>query len=185
MTAYTVTAVQNGAQVTVPGTASSAVVPGLTSGTSYTFQVRAMNSVGTGPSSLESNAVVPFAVPPETTITTGPASGDFVLSSEATLGYASSAAGASFSCSLDGAALPCAAPSVRLTALTQGTHLFGTAARDAAGDVDPTPATRAWTVPLDSATLKRTASWSLKAGAGYYQAATPRRPIATPSSAGT
>ncbi len=44
VTAYTVTAVQNGARVTVPGTASSAVVPGLTSGTSYTFQVRAVNS---------------------------------------------------------------------------------------------------------------------------------------------
>jgi endonuclease/exonuclease/phosphatase family metal-dependent hydrolase len=169
VTAYTVTAVQNGARVTVPGTATSAVVPGLTSGTSYTFQVRAVNSVGTGPSSPESNAVVPFAVPPETTITTGPAPGAFVLSSEATLGYTSNSAGAGFSCSLDGAALPCAAPSVRLTALSQGTHLFGTAASDVDGDVDPTPATRAWTVPLDSTTLKRTASWSLKAGARYYR----------------
>ena len=73
VTGYTVTAVQTGARVTVPGTATSAVVPGLTSGSSYTFTVRAANCVGTGPSSLESNAVMPFAVPPETTITTGPA----------------------------------------------------------------------------------------------------------------
>jgi hypothetical protein len=168
VTAYTVTALQTGARVTVPGSATSAMVPGLTSGSSYTFTVRAANLVGTGPSSPESNPVTPFAVPPETTITTGPATGAFVTSSEATFGYASSAPGSSFLCSLDGVALPCATSTVRLTSLTQGTHEFGTTARDDAGDVDPSPATRSWTVPLDSTTLKRTASWSLKARTGYY-----------------
>ena len=77
---------QTGAQVTVPGTETSAVVPGLTSGSSYTFTVQATNGAGTGPSSLESAAVIPFALPPETVITSGPATGIFLTTGEATFG---------------------------------------------------------------------------------------------------
>lgn len=168
MTAYTVTVVQTGAQVTVPGTQTSVVVPNLTSGSSYTFTVQATNGAGTGPSSLESAAVIPYAVPPETTITSGPATGSFVTSGEVTFGFASNVPGSRFVCTLDGVELPCASSSVRLASLTQGTHEFSTAAVDDAGDVDPSPATRSWTVPLDSTTLRRSASWSLKTRAGYY-----------------
>jgi hypothetical protein len=64
--------------------------------------------------------------------------------------------------------MPCTSSSVRLAPLTPGTHEFSTTALDAAGDIDPSPATRSWTVPLASTTLKRTASWSLKAGTAYY-----------------
>ncbi len=171
VTGYTVTTVQTGAQVTVPGTETSAVVPGLTSGSSYTFTVQATNGAGTGPSSLESAAVIPFALPPETVITSGPATGSFLTSGEATFGYASSVAGSTFACSLDGVELPCASSSVRLASLTPGTHEFSTTALDDAGDVDPSPATRSWTVPLGSTTLRRSASWSLNARAGYYTGA--------------
>jgi exonuclease III len=171
VTGYTVTVVQTGAQVTVPGTETSAVVPGLTSGSSYTFTVQATNGNGTGPSSLESAAVVPFALPPETVITTGPASGSFLTSGEATFGFASSVAGSRFACSLDGVELPCTSSSVRLASLTPGTHEFSTAALDDAGDIDPSPATRSWTVPLASTTLRRSLSWSLNARAGYYTGA--------------
>ena len=171
VTGYTVTVVQTGAQVTVPGTETSAVVPGLTSGSSYTFTVQATNNTGTGPSSLESAAVVPFALPPETVITSGPATGSFLTSGEATFGYASSVAGSRFACSLDGVELPCASSSVRLASLTPGTHEFSTAALDDAGDVDPSPATRSWTVPLGSTTLRHSASWSLNDRAGYYTGA--------------
>jgi Fibronectin type III domain len=171
VTGYTVTTVQTGAQLTVPGTETSAVVPGLTSGSDYTFTVRATNGAGTGPSSLESAAVTPFAVPPETSITSGPATGSFLMSGEATFGYASSIAGSTFVCSLDGVELPCASSSVRLASLTPGTHEFTTTAVDDAGDIDPSPATRSWTVPVGSTTLRRSASWLLKAGAGYYTGA--------------
>lgn len=171
VTEYTVTAVQTGAQVTVPGTETSAVVPGLTSGSSYSFTVQATNGAGTGPSSLESAAVIPFAVPPETVITTGPASGSFLTSSEATFGYASSIAGSTFACSLDGVELPCTSSSVSLASLTPGTHEFRTTALDDAGDIDPSPATRSWTVPLGSTTLRRSPSWSINTRAGYYTGA--------------
>ena len=43
--------------------ATSAVVTGLTNGTSYIFQVAAKNSVGTGGYSVASAAVIPFTVP--------------------------------------------------------------------------------------------------------------------------
>lgn len=168
VTAYTVTAVQNNAQVTVPGDATSAVVPGLESGSSYTFVVEAANRIGVGPDSVESNPVVPIAIPPQTTITTGPAANGFVASGEATVGYTSSAPGSSFACSLDGLAVPCGTSAVRLTSLTQGTHEFTATARDEAGDADPSPATRSWTVPLDSTKLRHTPSWSLQARRGYY-----------------
>ncbi|MFL6135626.1 MAG: Ig-like domain-containing protein, partial [Nocardioidaceae bacterium] len=46
----------------IPSTDTSRVVSGLTNGTSYTFQVRATNVVGTGPLSAPSNSVIP-AVP--------------------------------------------------------------------------------------------------------------------------
>lgn len=51
--------------------ATSAVVTGLTNGTSYIFQVAAKNSVGTGGYSVASAAVIPFTVPGQPTSVTG------------------------------------------------------------------------------------------------------------------
>ena len=52
---------QVGALRTAPAGATSLVVTGLTNGTSYRFQVAAVNAEGTGPSSGVSNAVTPTA----------------------------------------------------------------------------------------------------------------------------
>ena len=51
--------------------ATSAVVTGLTNGTSYIFQVSAKNSVGTGGYSVASTAVIPFTVPGQPTSVSG------------------------------------------------------------------------------------------------------------------
>lgn len=50
-------------------TTTSATITGLTPGTSYTFTISAINSVGTGPVSVASNAVTPAAVADEVTLT--------------------------------------------------------------------------------------------------------------------
>jgi murein DD-endopeptidase MepM/ murein hydrolase activator NlpD len=60
---YQVNASPGGAIATVAGPATSVTVPGLADGTTYTFIVTAINSVGSGPGSAASNGVVPVAVP--------------------------------------------------------------------------------------------------------------------------
>ena len=62
ITAYTVTPYLGSTAlfpVEVPGTTTSAVVKGLTNGTSYTFTVAAANALGTGPPSAASAAATP------------------------------------------------------------------------------------------------------------------------------
>ena len=58
ITSYTVTASPGGATAVVGGGSLSATVTGLTDGTAYTFTVTAANSIGSGPASGASNAVV-------------------------------------------------------------------------------------------------------------------------------
>jgi fibronectin type III domain protein len=58
VSSYTVTASPGGATATVGGSTLSAIVSGLSDGSSYTFNVTAGNAFGTGPASAASNAVV-------------------------------------------------------------------------------------------------------------------------------
>ena len=66
ITQYTVSASPGGVVATLTGTppATSTVVNGLQSGTSYTFSVTATNELGTGPASAPSDAVTPYGPPP-------------------------------------------------------------------------------------------------------------------------
>ncbi|MBE2319618.1 hypothetical protein DVA67_026860 [Solirubrobacter sp. CPCC 204708] len=77
---------------------------------------------------------------PETTITAGP-SGD----TEDAQPLFAFAGGASYVCTLDGVAVECG-PSFQTPALNAGEHTLTVAARDAAGNVDPTPAQRTFRV---------------------------------------
>jgi hypothetical protein len=167
---HVVTVQPGGAQLTVAGDARRAEVTGLTAGTAYTFTVSARNGVGTGAASAPTAPVVPTAVAPETTLTGGPAEGAVVASRSAALAWA--ATGASYVCTLDGAACACAGSSVALTKLRSGTHTLTVAARDAEGDVDATPATRTWVVPRDDRSLDRSRGWrtwtDTKSFAGTY-----------------
>jgi uncharacterized protein (TIGR03382 family) len=108
--------------------------------------VRATDEAGNtgGSSSSHSFTVAQDTTAPDTTLTSGPSG----TTSEhgATFEFSANEEGVTYECSLDGAAFtPCTSPAV-FTGLSEGEHTFQVRARDAAGNVDPTPATRTWTV---------------------------------------
>jgi subtilisin family serine protease len=81
-------------------------------------------------------------VPPDTTIGAAPPA---TTTSRSAAFQFSSALAASFECALDGGAfVPCASPASYVVGL--GAHTFQVRGRDGFGDVDPTPASAAWTV---------------------------------------
>ena len=71
--------------ITVTGSSSPIVVPGLTNGTEYTFQVMATNAQGTGLSSTASNSVIPQGTPATTYAIEGSSEGSINTSSEFTI----------------------------------------------------------------------------------------------------
>ncbi len=81
---------------------------------------------------------------PDTTITAGPAS--VTRARQATFGFSSSESGSTFECRLDSRAWrACSSPKVYRD-LARGLHTVGVRATDAAGNTDPTPATRTWRI---------------------------------------
>lgn len=128
---------------------SSIAYVGVASG-STDRNIYAMNADGTNQRVLHANAAndvepdwQPDDVPPQTTVTSGPAG--TVRSTSASFTFSSSEAGSTFECSLDGAAFTaCASP--RTYSVANGFHTFRVRAKDAAGNVDATPAVRGWTV---------------------------------------
>lgn len=81
---------------------------------------------------------------PQTTITSGPPT--FSASAAASFRFASSETNSTFGCSLDGGAFsPCSSPKSYF-GLSNGTHTFSVRAKDAAGNVDESPASRSWKV---------------------------------------
>jgi hypothetical protein len=84
------------------------------------------------------------SVPPNTTITSGP--GAATNDPTPTFGFSSSEGGSTFQCKVDaGSYRACSSP--RTTAhLADGSHTFYVRAVDAVGNIDPTPATRTFTV---------------------------------------
>ena len=110
------------------------------SGGTYTFQVRGVD--WSGNRSAESTWTWTVdKVAPETTLS-GPSG--MISSTTAEFAFSSNESG-TFVCTLDGMVSACGSPK-NYTGLAQGSHTFAVQARDVAGNLDPTPATRAWTV---------------------------------------
>ncbi|WP_322920225.1 M12 family metallo-peptidase [Nocardioides renjunii] len=108
---------------------------------------------------------------PSTSIGSGPADGSVLLKRTARFGLVSSESPATFRCTLDGAPIACG-DTLKVKKPSAGTHVVSVAAVDAAGNVDATPVTRTFTVPLDDGALKSRGAWkrvaSAKAFGGDY-----------------
>ena len=117
--------------------------PTLTDGP-HSFEVRATDEAGnTDPSPAEREFTVDTTAP-QTTITAGPTG----LINEATpsFSFSSSEPGSSFECRLDSGSFgACSSPYTAPT-LTDGPHSFEVRATDEAGNTDPSPAGREFTV---------------------------------------
>jgi hypothetical protein len=86
----------------------------------------------------------PDTTPPNTSITSGPASSGTVTS--ASFAFTSTESGSSFECKLDGGSYAACASPKAYSGLSVASHQFSVRAKDAAGNVDATPATQGWTV---------------------------------------
>ncbi|KFE71193.1 hypothetical protein DB31_3323 [Hyalangium minutum] len=109
----------------------------------HTFAVRAKDAAGNIDPSPATYTWRVDTQPPDTSIDQKPPNPDNRTS--ATFTFASSEAGSSFECSLDdGEYASCTSP---LTySVPEGSHIFAVRAKDAAGNVDDSPATYTWRV---------------------------------------
>jgi PKD repeat protein len=90
--------------------------------------------------------------PPETTITAGPSG---TTSSTSAIFEFIANEPATFECSLDTAPFAACGSPASYTALAEGSHTFRVRSTDTAGNVDPTPAERSWTVQANTAPVAR------------------------------
>jgi hypothetical protein len=116
---------------------------GLADG-AHNFEVRATDPAGNTDPTPASFSWLVDTITPDTAIATTPPS--LSNSGSATFTFTSTESGATFQCSLDGGVFAnCASPRT-YTGLLDGTHTFQVRARDAAGNIDQTPAGYSWTV---------------------------------------
>ncbi|HEX9350257.1 MAG TPA: Ig-like domain-containing protein [Gaiellaceae bacterium] len=110
----------------------------------HTFEVRATDPAGNTDPTPASRSWTVSTVAPETTIDSGP-SGP-TASTTATFTFSADEPGSTFACSLDGAAFSACTSPQSYSNLAQGAHSFAVQATDGAGNTDPSPASRSWTV---------------------------------------
>jgi len=108
----------------------------------HTFEVRATDAAGN--SSVASRAFAVDTAVPQTIVDSAPP--ETTQSTSATFAFSSSEAGSTFECALDGAAFAACTSPREYTGLAVGPHEFRVLTIDAAGNRDPSPATRAWTI---------------------------------------
>jgi uncharacterized repeat protein (TIGR01451 family)/MYXO-CTERM domain-containing protein len=108
-----------------------------------TLQVRARDAAGNVDPSPATHAWTVDSLAPDTTIVSGPPA--MTTSTSATFDFSSPEAGVTFECNLNGAGFTACTDPVTFP-VGQGMHTLQVRARDAAGNVDPTPATHSWTV---------------------------------------
>lgn len=122
----------------------------------HTFEVRATDAAGNVETPARRHAWALDSSPPDTVIDSGPSAP--TTATDATVSFSSPDAGpgASFTCARDNLpAAPCVSPWT-VDGLADGTHTVQIAVRDAAGNLDPSPATRSWRVDTTPPTVQIT-----------------------------
>jgi hypothetical protein len=132
-------------EFTLPGSAVAAgqVCFAITKPSSSAVFITADDVDAPNPSSLVITTAAD-TTPPETTIDTG-TSGS-TTTTDASFSFSSSESGSTFECSLDGGAFQTCTSPATYQGLAVADHRFEVRAVDAAGNTDPTPATRTWTI---------------------------------------
>jgi hypothetical protein len=126
ITSYTTTSTPGSINGTLSQASSGTIrVSGLTEGTSYTFVVKATNSVGDSPNSSVSNSLAPGAIPNTPTIGTATVLSNTSVSVSYTagggLGTASSFTAVSTPSNITGSVSQSSSGSITVTGLTSGT----------------------------------------------------------------
>jgi hypothetical protein len=117
---------------------------GLSTG-SHTFRVRARDAANNVDASPAVHTWTIDQTAPDTILTAGPPSS--TSSTSASFGFTANETGTTFECSLDSTTSYTACTSPRAySGVSVGSHTFRVRARDAAGNVDASPASQAWTV---------------------------------------
>jgi hypothetical protein len=128
------------------------------------LHVRATDQAGNTDQSPASRAFTVAANPPQTTITTGPAA--TITDNTPTFEFSSSAAASTFQCRIDGAAFAVCNTPHTTPVLPDGPHTFEVRAIDVLGNLDPTPASRAFTVDAAPPPSAQPQSIKLRATSG-------------------
>ena len=131
--------------------ASPKAYTGLSEG-SHTFKVRAIDGAGNSdPTPAEHTWTIAVPQPPDTNLTVTPPA----LSNSATASFtfSSNQSGSTFECRLDSAPFDACTTPTSYTGLTDGSHTFQVRARNTSGQLDPTPASFAWTIDATAPSL--------------------------------
>jgi hypothetical protein len=135
-----------------------------------TIIARALD-IGFNATTSTSRTVAVDNTPPNTVINSGPSGTD--SSTSATFTFSSNEIGVSFLCLIDTVEIEgCTSPQT-FNGLANGSHIFQVTATDGAGNTDPTPASRTWTVNTSGPTSTYTATASPTATATYTPTVTP------------
>jgi hypothetical protein len=177
------------------GTSYTVTVAPAAQGT-VTVQVQAgaaLDAAGNPNSASNVGSTVFDITPPNTTIVSTPPNPSG--SSSATFTFTSTEGGSTFQVQLDGGAVaPNASGTQTYNGLAVGTHTFSVSAVDPAGNIDPSPATFTWVIPIiildgvapllnpfDSSAF--VANWTISApngGVGWAVDATPGSVLGAP-----
>jgi hypothetical protein len=119
---------------------------------SHTFEVRARDAAGNVDASPASFTWVIDTAPPDTQITSAPSNSAIV--NAATFAISAGEPGSILEASVDGAPFAVVTSPHTVTGVADGNHTIQFRARDAAGNVDATPATASWSLDASAPVVR-------------------------------